>query len=188
MSVYNGDGVLQNLHCLQAASRYYSTSDSNFDEKLEEACGKYRLPPCKSYGYILIQASRSWPVNVNEGRSKAMQRFAGYMGGELGPKEAVDFVTQNYASVEVTMRNAKSKVMKQGYEYLFPQLISDVGGTLGLWLGLSFVGMFELFEMALVILRYLIEVTTEDVQDYRQEKKKKNLNKAMEKRNSTAVV
>lgn len=188
MSIYNGDEVLQNMYCLEAASQYYSGSDSDFDGILEEECGKYRLPPCKSYGYIMTQASRRWPMHVNQKRSLAMKRFAEFMGGDLPAQEAVEFVTENYASVEVTVKNAKSKVMKQSYEYLYPQLISDVGGTLGLWLGLSFVGMFELFEVALVILRYLIEVATEDVQDYRKEKRKQRVRKMQHKKNSTAIA
>ena len=188
MSIFTGEEVLQNMHCLEAASKYYSTDASGFDAVLHEQCGKFRLPPCKSYGYVMMQASRSWPTQVNQRRSSAMRRFAKFMGGKLTPAAAVDFVGQNYASVEVTMRSARSKIMKQAYEYLYPQLVSDVGGTLGLWLGLSFVGMFELFEIALVILRYLIEVTTEDVQDYRQEKKKEHAKKLQQKRNSTAMA
>ncbi|XP_022106897.1 degenerin mec-10-like [Acanthaster planci] len=57
-----------------------------------------------------------------------------------------DWVIKNVAKIEVYFQEFNFEYIKQSPAHTIPSLMSDIGGQLGLWLGLSILTVFELFE------------------------------------------
>ncbi|CAL1540641.1 unnamed protein product [Lymnaea stagnalis] len=62
-----------------------------------------------------------------------------------------DFIKLNIYFEELNFEELEEQI-----DYEFTQLMSDVGGTIGLWIGLSILSIFELFHVLLQICHYIV--------------------------------
>ena len=58
-----------------------------------------------------------------------------------------DFVTDNFVRVNVYLSDMEVEVQEQQPSYRLSNLFSDIGGTLGLWVGLSLLTVVELVQL-----------------------------------------
>jgi acid-sensing ion channel 2 len=58
-----------------------------------------------------------------------------------------DFITDNFVRVNVYLSDMEVEIQEQQPSYLLSNLFSDVGGTLGLWVGLSLLTVVELLQL-----------------------------------------
>lgn len=62
-------------------------------------------------------------------------------------------VRENVVKVDISPRSHFSTCLVQSYAYPAVQMFSDVGGILGLYLGMSILSLFELLEVVVLILK-----------------------------------
>ena len=58
-----------------------------------------------------------------------------------------DFITDNFVRVNVYLSDMEVEVQEQQPSYRLSNLFSDIGGTLGLWVGLSLLTVVELIQL-----------------------------------------
>ena len=58
-----------------------------------------------------------------------------------------DFVTDNFVRVNVYLSDMEVEVQEQQPSYRLSNLFSDIGGTLGLWVGLSLLTVVEFIQL-----------------------------------------
>ncbi len=63
------------------------------------------------------------------------------------PEEAHKFLLLNFLRLNVYFRDQEVEVRVQEASYLLPNLFSDMGGTLGLWAGLSILTVAEVIQL-----------------------------------------
>ena len=63
-----------------------------------------------------------------------------------------DFITDNFVRVNVYLSDMEVEVQEQQPSYRLSNLFSDIGGTLGLWVGLSLLTVMELIQLVLKLL------------------------------------
>ena len=72
-----------------------------------------------------------------------------------------DFITDNFVRVNVYLSDMEVEVQEQQPSYLLSNLFSDVGGTLGLWVGLSLLTVVELLQLVVRLGFMLIGASVE---------------------------
>ncbi|XP_038073614.1 degenerin unc-8-like [Patiria miniata] len=121
---------------------------SSLEEKYKEGtlnCNCFQR--CNETTYLTAASSSLWPSDqfqdklfrdINDRNNDVREMLR-----QASPR---DWVLKNVAKVEVYFQEFNFQYIKQSPAYLFVNLVSDIGGLLGLWLGLSLLTVFELFE------------------------------------------
>ena len=122
-------------------------------------------PRCLDYIYTYIATESRWPASKyndsfiqheillrpDREQLKAYTQLRQFIGNntELAHKHrSVDFIRDNFAKLNVYLRDEESLVREQKPAYPLSNLFSDIGGTLGLWVGLSLLTIIELMQLA----------------------------------------
>lgn len=127
------------------------------------------FPPCDEILYDVSYSLSKWPASGYEGDAAYYDVFyiEGFKERFLHtPKYNV--VTSYFTDLtrETTMKDfarlniyvADSNVIKtqESGDYTTNQLVSDIGGQLGLWVGISIITLTEVIELMCEIIRYLL--------------------------------
>lgn len=110
--------------------------------------------PCSEKAYGRNVASRSWPSDAAAKiMIKSMCSTKPTLCAELETKSDIqeDFIKLNIYYEELNFEELEEQI-----DYEFTQLLSDVGGTIGLWIGLSILSLFELFHVLLQVCHYIV--------------------------------
>nr|KAG5714061.1 hypothetical protein BaRGS_020389 [Batillaria attramentaria] len=115
--------------------------DLNIVMKVEDlrAC---RVQKGRDIKYEKTLSFRPWPHE-----SFAMERGK---GGVESPAPNI----QNFVKLNIFYEDLNYENITEKPDYEDAQFISDVGGTLGLWIGLSVLSIFEVFQLVLELLRH----------------------------------
>lgn len=154
ITLFNARDLQQNLLCMTKIMQEFGSSTAYQDE-VQKQCSKYRSPVCDEVHYTLNHNSIAWSRNVCESRRNYLRALVP-PSAPNGSDEK--FLLNNLAILNVQREFEKVDVSVEEYEYPTSQFISDVGGLMGLWLGLSIVGCFELVEIAIVFAHYLATI------------------------------
>ena len=65
-----------------------------------------------------------------------------------------DYMRQNFAKISVFYGDVSYTEIEEIPSFTFDQLISDVGGQMGIWIGASVFSILELFYLAMQALHY----------------------------------
>jgi len=158
--VFDFTKVHRQIECtIEARAEVY-----NNDSLLLE-CGC--LPPCREYSYDVSYSLSKWPSRKLE---------AGYFIADLsssmdylyrfekhsGQEEFHEFNTflvgntsdalRDFVKINVYVSDSNVVHIVESADYVLFQLISDIGGQLGIWIGVSVITMSEFFEMLLLTL------------------------------------
>ena len=126
-------------------------------------------PPCNEFLYDVSYSLSKWPASGYEGDAAYLdvfyveefrQRF------ENTPKNQTIMEYFNDTNRESTMKDfarlnvyiADSNVIKtqETPDYTPNQLVSDIGGQLGIWVGISVITLTEVMEMICMLFRYFM--------------------------------
>lgn len=154
ITIFDRQTLERNLECMMGIIDQFGSSNA-FEEKVKKQCSVYLNPICDEVHYTVTHTSISWSRNVSESRRKYLRAFVP-QSAPNGSDEK--FLLNNLAILNVQREFEKVDVSVEEYEYPTSQFISDVGGLMGLWLGLSIIGCFELVEIAIVFAHYLATV------------------------------
>lgn len=75
----------------------------------------------------------------------------------------LDFVERNFMMVKIVPTSYFMDMVEETEGYPFSRLLSDIGGSVGLWLGASLISLFEIFDLIADLLEtYLMIKQTEN--------------------------
>lgn len=121
-SIWSNCNVLQENKTIARCLRDYKIKF--FQNSLVNKCQQYCPTKCDLIEY---NANSNFVVNNNPNAS-------------------------NYAEVRVYLRSLKYTLIDQSAKMTFSDLVSSVGGTISLFIGLSFISLFEIVDLAVEIL------------------------------------
>ncbi|GBL82084.1 Degenerin mec-10 [Araneus ventricosus] len=94
--------------------------------------------PCISSNYKVIKSISFWPSKASF--SQTYEKFN---------HESLDKYRKSHAKVHIFFPSLEKTVYQQKPFFLESEIYSNLGGELGLWLGLSLIALFEIVEMML---------------------------------------
>lgn len=152
-TLYDQNQLKKNLDCLNRIKKDYSIGDK-FKKAMERTCLRYKKPLCKESTYKLITVANDWKTDMNENRRMGLKMAVENMpNNRKGSNVSEDFAIKNMATLKLTRAPGLSVSTYEVFEYPLSQLLSDVGGTLGLWLGISVISIFEILEFSVLLCR-----------------------------------
>ena len=123
-------------------------------EKLANVTSDCNCPqPCKEQKFKLTVSTAVWPSNDNVPYICYLLNSAGIHLGQNCSKEAIK---DNILRLEVYFKDFTVESIKQSPAYGFDQFISDLGGSVGLWIGASVYSLFELTSMCISLATLLL--------------------------------
>ncbi|ESO09372.1 hypothetical protein HELRODRAFT_168352 [Helobdella robusta] len=119
----------------------------NLYENDRLGCTKTCPPPCRELSFVTLISSSKWP---SRNYKKKMNPFINML------TRNVDYIFENSGSttddISSFNHDDTGKVMIY-YENLFHQLLSDIGGVLGLYVGFSVLTVIEFIELLINLVR-----------------------------------
>ena len=131
------------------------------------------FPPCDEIFYDVSYSLSKWPASGYEGDAAYLDVF--YIEGFLNrfvntPKYEMilDYlgnqsmraqVMRDFARLNVYIADSNVIVTQEQEDYTSTQLVSDIGGQLGLWIGISIITLAEVLELMCDLFRLLCSVT-----------------------------
>ncbi|XP_069139079.1 acid-sensing ion channel 1A-like [Argopecten irradians] len=121
-------------------------------EKSELPCSSSCVPPCDETEFTTEVSMSAWPSNeyldpaINHFRSSSSALFTSISTAQTKSAKR-EFMDENGIKVEVYYRYLNYEVIHTEASYEVENLLSDIGGQLGLWIGLSIVSLFEIIEI-----------------------------------------
>ncbi|CAD5206518.1 unnamed protein product [Bursaphelenchus okinawaensis] len=92
--------------------------------------------PCNQEVYTVSYSCARWPSGQSAGTSQEC-------GPLLTPQQCLHFHREQAALIEVYFEQLNYESLKESEAYGFPNLLSDFGGQLGLWMGVSVITIME---------------------------------------------
>jgi hypothetical protein len=135
-------------------------------QELREACGCKPICAEISYAYTVTESRWPAPKFYNSFTKKEIlarddrwelkvyqQLWKVIMDNDKSASgdNNYDFIGDNFARLNVYLRSLESLHREQRVSYPLSQLFSDIGGSLGLWLGLSLLTLVELLQLIIRI-------------------------------------
>ena len=127
-------------------------------------------PACHETFYDFSYSAAKWPArdellsalvnvaqnfNMNPYSNKALQKKYKYFPPLNDVK--LEYMWSDFVRLNVYMADSDGIKITESKDYEWFQLLSEVGGQLGLWVGISVITLFEVFELCGDIFRYLFQ-------------------------------
>lgn len=131
------------------------------------------LPPCTNSDYNSYYSLADWPVQEtskvfiedmlkkndflkNFSEEKRQKYFSQFMEDSIPIGIYKQFIEdKNFLRLNVFISDTTVVKITETDDYNFIQLVSDLGGQLGLWIGVSVVTLMEIIELIYAIFRYV---------------------------------
>ena len=142
---------IDNIHCeYQALNTYLDKGD---------IVGECRcFPECHETLYNAELSLSTWPLEFsqisffdkyvrqhrNASQLKAWQNLGHYNDSDL---VSTGLIGRNFVRVNVYLKSMTIEQYLERQSYELPNLFSDIGGTCGLWIGMSIITWCEVFEL-----------------------------------------
>jgi len=114
-----------------------------FNSQLSFYCNEYCPLQCENYSYDIVMNSQSQTLNA--GKINAETSILGY-GFNYSQFNTYDNYSRTFFAVSVYYDDLKYTLINQQPKIELFGLISNIGGTLGLFLGFTFITLLEIVE------------------------------------------
>ncbi|KAL5017299.1 hypothetical protein ScPMuIL_006888 [Solemya velum] len=113
--------------------------------------------PCKEEEYIQTVSSRQWPTEAyaellrhticssHSAKCKNISKYTDDRG-----------LSSNFLKLAIYFKDLNHETVEEEEEISVSQFLSDVGGALGLWIGLSVLSIFEVFQFFVELIEFTI--------------------------------
>lgn len=155
MSEFNNTTLFRNVECLNKVLNFSST-DSSYDDILNQACDALRKKSCHEKSYSFSRDTNQWQVKMSSSREKLMRQNIRKLMPNAPYNVSSDFAHRNLAIIKLSWNKQPPEATFESFEYSPSQLISDIGGIAGLWLGLSLISVFELVEFLYILIKFVM--------------------------------
>ena len=158
--------VVDHIHCALKVSREVL---SNIDYQTECHC----FPPCHSMEYEVTYSSSKWPADSQDGEWEFAEVYRHFYNNYLktfnNDSEKFQMYKKYYTtenrhvakkdSSKLTVYLSSSNVVTKDEMADYPQsqLLSDIGGQLGLWMGISILTLLEVVELIIMVCKSTID-------------------------------
>ena len=125
------------------------------------------FPPCDEVAYDVSYSLSKWPAEGYEGDAAYydiifIEKFAQRFKGEKSKLLTDYFNLENrydhmkaFSRLNVYIADSNAVKTAESEDYTRNQLVSDIGGQLGLWVGISIITLAEMLELVVEIVKYL---------------------------------
>nr|URS64681.1 Wamide-gated sodium channel [Malacoceros fuliginosus] len=157
--------VYHRFLCVRNASKHMTTNASATRE-----CGCY--PPCHESNYDITYSLSKWPAESFDGEEAYIDIFEteNYPGRFMEPEDAQKFdlyanyfdasnrrtAMKDFARLNVYIADSNVLKTEESEEYTQSQLLSDIGGQLGLWVGISVITLAEVLELIVDVVKWVV--------------------------------
>ncbi|CAH1796191.1 unnamed protein product [Owenia fusiformis] len=136
-------GPSPNEQCMMSVEAAY--------KKNELGCGEECPLRCLDYTYDMLISNAEWPsMDYSRKLTRKMMQSSSSMKGVTGNMKA------NLVKLEVYFQEMSVEHIEQQKSYEIENLLSDLGGQLGLWLGLSAITACEFIEFVIDVIKLII--------------------------------
>ncbi len=155
--------VYKRFECVQKTKASLTRS-----AKFTQSCGCY--PPCREVSYDITYSLSKWPAESFDGEEAYIDIFETerYPGRFMGPEDAEKFMLyanyfdssnrkramKDFARLNVYIADCNVLKTEESEDYSQSQLLSDIGGQLGLWVGISVITLAEVLELIMDMVKY----------------------------------
>jgi len=126
-------------------------------------------PPCDEFLYDVSYSLSKWPASGYEGDAAYMDIFYGEKFRERFANTSKNDAVWNYfndenrsstlkdfARLNVYIADSNVVVTQETADYDVTRLLSDIGGQLAIWVGMSVITMCEVAELGYLLLRHFV--------------------------------
>ncbi|XP_033114115.1 low-density lipoprotein receptor-related protein 2-like [Anneissia japonica] len=110
------------------------------------------LQACDEVYYSTTISQSVWPSNVY---LESLKRIIHTENSKTKVLQSKEDIRENLVRLEIYYEELNYESTVESSAYGAPDLFSDLGGTAGLYLGLSVISILEFFELAYVIIQYM---------------------------------
>lgn len=156
------ENIYQNIICKEKMKH-----DAVPKENIDEKCKHY--DSCFKKKYSALWSHALWPIEhimksfvnhflqrIFEARKKAYPSVMAWKSLiEANESEIPKILKENVKKVVISPKATHSKFIHKSRTYPFRNLLSDIGGILGLYLGMSILSVCELLQVLLSFFRFL---------------------------------
>ncbi|UJR11553.1 hypothetical protein I4U23_015733 [Adineta vaga] len=125
----------------QVTTQFYTSGE--FRDAQCPNCGQ----ECTSNTFTIKSSTLNAPV---ESQMDTIRKFVQSLSVPLANNWSTNWqneIRENYVSLEVTCETTRTEIYTQQAALSAVDVISNVGGQTGLWIGISFLSLFEMIEM-----------------------------------------
>ena len=123
---------------------------SVFDKIMAKKCLKYKPIKCEMLNYKTYQRKEMfvelWSDEYNDRRRHQLKMIYKNLFKVKADENYKKILRDNIIELQIERDNDFGDLYTESREYPFSELLSDIGGLMGLWLGMSVVGLFEIAE------------------------------------------
>ncbi|CAI4228113.1 unnamed protein product [Auanema sp. JU1783] len=153
-----------NMDCIEGVTG----TTSSFNVIRDCSCPQ----PCEVETYSVTVSTAKWPSNAytpNECNEKNNTKW-------LTKKQCVEWYRENTLLVEIYYERMNYQVLSESPAYSLVNLVSDIGGQVGLFLGMSIISLIEFAFLIILVCTYCAthkkrRVQMEDLDNARQKAK-----------------
>ncbi|XP_059164378.1 degenerin-like protein unc-105 [Physella acuta] len=147
-------GNVQKLNiCMSSAEQKCVANISMSFEPNDAGCGCDN--PCSERIYEKTISSRRWP-SPDFGKILLEGACKNQEDDVCAPLRADEqLLVKNFIKVNIFFQDLNFEQLEENPDYGSTQLLSDIGGSIGLWIGLSVLGLCELLHLAVSIVVYI---------------------------------
>ncbi|CAH8819561.1 unnamed protein product [Schistosoma curassoni] len=181
MSLYNKNQLIDNVNCMYRVYQKYNNLSLYMNLIEAKQCDLlHHLPYCdhvyyQNFGIHRIIMNELWSNTYNDARATFLIRTfrdvfinntttnynttynnttdnTTYNNEKLTTQQILLEMRNNFGLLIIERNRPQGKLVREEQEYSLAQLLSDIGGNMGLWIGISVIGLFEFIELISFIL------------------------------------
>ncbi|XP_059164362.1 acid-sensing ion channel 1C-like [Physella acuta] len=148
-------GNAENLTSCENATQLKCLTKVTFNpETIQCDCSN----PCKETVFEKDLSSTEWPsVDLAQIFAVSICKSNPNMSLSLLNKQVPKQLTQDFVKLNIFYQDLNYELLTENPDYELSQLMSDIGGTIGLWIGLSVLGIFEVVHLITRLLVFLYD-------------------------------
>ncbi|XP_020626896.1 degenerin mec-4-like isoform X4 [Orbicella faveolata] len=138
---------ISDVECIQNLQKQYDNDQLGCSSKCPQ--------PCNQISYRTAMSSSAWSLSYEKQLQAIMLRQGDSKFDDMGKDK--DSLRQNFLRINIYFEELNMEKITYSEYYAFENLMSDIGGQLGLWIGVSVITVAEVLKLLLDIFKVLFQ-------------------------------